>query len=355
MEIKIGNKNLTSGDEVLFIADIGANHDGNIERAKDLIRLAKDAGADVAKFQHFQADTIVSKTQFDFINDALSSHQSGWEKSVYEVYKDASISLDWTQQLRECCELNDIEFMTSPYSMDLVDYIAPYVNAYKIGSGDITWHELLNHIATKGKPMILACGASTQAEVISAVGRIEAEGIKPILLQCNTNYTASAENFDYINLNVIDTFSKLFSGLTLGLSDHTPGHVTVLGAIAKGARVIEKHFTDDNSRLGPDHKFAMDPKSWEEMVKDSVLLLRSLGDGVKRIEPNELSTAVVQRRSIKLTRDLSAGTTITREDLIPLRPRTAAGLSPADIDWVVGKRIKSNLPRDFELTKDDLI
>ena len=120
------------------------------------------------------------------------------------------------------------------------------------------------------------------------------------LLQCNTNYTGSLENFKYINLNVLNTFKNIYPSMILGLSDHTPGHSTVLGAIALGARIIEKHFTDNCEREGPDHKFSMTPKTWKEMVDRSRELESSLGSGIKEIEKNELETVVLQRRSLRL-------------------------------------------------------
>jgi len=244
-----------------FIADIAANHDGDLSRAKDLIYLAAEAGADAAKFQHFKAETIVSDVGFKTLKGA-QSHQASWSKSVFEVYRDASVSFDWTSELKSTCEKAGIAFFTSPYSLDIVDHIDPYVPAYKIGSGDITWLEMIEYIASKGKPYILASGASTCDDVARAV--IAGLALNPMLclMQCNTNYTASLENFKFINLRVLETYKNMFPGLVLGLSDHTPGFTTVLGAISLGARMIEKHFTDDTNRIGPDHKFSMNKNSW---------------------------------------------------------------------------------------------
>ena len=166
--------------------------------------------------------------------------------------------------IKETCDEANIDFFTSPYSLELVDYVDNYVPAYKIGSGDITWIEIIKKIASKNKPYILATGASNFDEVKNSVN--EAISINPnmAILQCNTNYTGDIENFNYINLNEIKKYRKIFPNLVLGLSDHTPGHTTVLGAITLGARIIEKHFTDNNSRNGPDHLFSMGPKSWKE-------------------------------------------------------------------------------------------
>lgn len=338
---------------VYFIADIGASHDGDIERAKELIRLAAEAGANAAKFQHFKADTIVSDLGFKNITDE-SSHQKQWKKSVFDVYKDASISLDWTKELKDTCESVGIDFFTSPYSFDLADYIDPFVPAYKIGSGDITWIEMIEYIANKQKPYIIASGASTMDDVVRAVSAGLKINDQLCLMQCNTNYTASLENFKYIQLNVLRVFKQMYPNVVLGLSDHTPGHATVLGAITLGAKVIEKHFTDDTTREGPDHKFSMDPTSWKEMVDRSRELEYALGTGVKKIEDNELQTAVVQRRSIRVTEDLPEGTVIAREHLTMLRPCPADGLAPYHVNEIVGKTVRQEIKSGEHVKWTDL-
>ena len=265
-KIKIGSNLIGKNLPTYFIADIAANHDGDLSRAKELIWLAKEAGADAAKFQHFQADTIVS--DFGFRNlRGINSHQSNWNKSVFQVYKDASINPDWTAILSEESEKADIHFLTTPYDIGLVDDVNEYVPAFKVGSGDITWIQMIQYVASKQKPYMLATGASNLLDVVRAVEAGLAINHQLVLMQCNTNYTASVENFRYLNLNVLKTYRGLYPDLILGLSDHTMGYSSVLGAVALGASVIEKHFTDSNDRAGPDHHFAMNPKTWEEMVQ----------------------------------------------------------------------------------------
>lgn len=342
--IKIGNTYIGYDEKPYFIADIAANHDGDIERAFKLIELAKEAGADAAKFQNFKANKIVSRNGFDSMKQL--SHQANWNKSVYEVYEDASISEEWTEKLYNHCKKIGIEYMTSPYDFGSVDLVDPYVNAYKIGSGDITWTEILKHIAKKEKPVILATGASMEADVIRAVDAVLNLNNQLILMQCNTNYTASAENYKYINLKVLEQYKKLYPNLILGLSDHTYGHATVLGAIALGARVIEKHFTDDNSRLGPDHKFSMNPETWREMVDRSMELWYALGDGIKRIEKNEEETAIVQRRGLYFRRDMVKDEVICQDDIEPLRPFKIGAVAPYDINQVIGKKLKADVKKD---------
>ncbi|MFZ4536852.1 N-acetylneuraminate synthase family protein [Propionivibrio sp.] len=336
-----------------FIADIAANHDGNLERAKDLIYKAAEAGADAAKFQHFKAETIVSDFGFKTMGWQLS-HQSKWKKTVFEVYKDASVSLDWTETLRDTCEKTGIQFFTTPYALDIVDFIDPFVPAYKIGSGDITWLEMIEKVARKQKPYIIATGASSADEVHRAVKA--ALSINPMLalMQCNTNYTASLENFKYIQLNVLRTYRMMYPDMVLGLSDHTPGHATVLGAVTLGARMIEKHFTDDIQKTGPDHAFSMDPASWREMVERTRELEAALGTGVKEVEGNEIDTVVVQRRSLRAKATFPKGHLISADDFTPLRPCPRDAMQPYEIEKSIGKSLRREIPEGEYLKTGDV-
>ena len=350
-EIRINKKLLTKQGPLYFIADIGANHDGDIHRALKLIEFAKEAGADAAKFQNFKANTIVSRKGFSNIGQL--SHQAGWEKTVYEVYEDASISQDWTGRLKEKCNEIGLDYFTSPYDFESVDHVDPYVDIYKIGSGDITWLQILEYIALKKKPVILATGASDMNDVQRAIAVLQKHTNDIVLMQCNTNYTGSKENFRYVNLNVLKSFAQLYPEIILGLSDHTSGHAAVLGAIALGATFIEKHFTDDNDRTGPDHKFAMNPQTWREMVDRSNELFPALGDGIKRVETNEIQTAMVQRRALRYAKNLSKGNIITEQDIFPLRPYSEEGLHPYEINLLRGKRLATNVEADRLVTLKD--
>ncbi len=336
-----------------FIADIAANHDGDLQRAKDLIHQCAEAGASAAKFQHFRAETIVSDRGFQSLG-AQQSHQSRWRSSVFDVYRAASVSPDWTVQLKETCDEAGITFFTSPYAMDLVDHIDPFVPAYKIGSGDITWIEMIEYIAAKGKPYIMATGASTMDDVHRAVSAGRNINNQLCLMQCNTNYTANVENYRYVMLNVLRSYREMYPDLVLGLSDHTPGHAAVLGAVALGARMVEKHFTDDIDRDGPDHAFSMDPRSWREMVDRTRELETALGTGVKKIEDNERETVVLQRRSIRARVTLVAGSEINLGDLEVLRPCPVDGIEPYRIEEVIGRRLRRNIEKGEHLRWRDL-
>jgi N-acetylneuraminate synthase len=352
-EIQIENKTIGLDYPTYFVADVAANHDGDLERAKDLIYLCAEAGADATKFQHFTAKGIVSDYGFRSLG-GQQSHQSKWKKSVFDVYQDASLNEDWTPILKETCKKADITFFTSPYSFELVDKVDDYLSAYKIGSGDITWLEMIEYIASKQKPLLMATGASNIDEVIMAMNAALKFTQDIVLMQCNTNYTASSENFKYINLNVLKEYKARYPDVILGLSDHTLGHATVLGAVAFGARVIEKHFTDDMTREGPDHKFSMDFNSWKEMVDTTRELEVALGSESKKIEDNEKETVVLQRRAIRAKNDLQVGVSITRDMIEVLRPCPKNALPPYRIDEILGKTLINHIVSGECVTWEDL-
>jgi len=338
-EVELGGKPISLTDPSYFIADIAANHDGELERAKALIWRAKEAGADCAKFQHFVAGKIVSGAGFERLGSQVA-HQAAWTRSVVEVYDAYHTRRDWTAALVETCREAEIDYMTTPYDLEALEGQAPYVSAVKVGSGDITFHSFLGACAALGKPVLLATGASTMADVEQAVDKVLERNRQLVLMQCNTNYSGSEDNFACVNLRVLQTFAIRWPGLPLGLSDHTPGHEAVLGAITLGARVIEKHFTDDNDRVGPDHAFALNPTTWRAMVTASRRLEAALGTGVKVVEANEAQTVVVQRRAIRLRTDLSAGHRLTEADLEMLRPCPPDAIDPRWVDQLVGKDLR---------------
>ncbi len=353
MEIKIADRMIGPDRPTYFIADIAANHDGDLDRAKMLIRLAKSAGADAAKFQNFTAPKIVSDYGFRHMN-AQVSHQATWKKSVVEVYAGASLPFEWTPILREECDEVGVHYFTSPYDYDAIEYVNPFVPAFKVGSGEIDWIEALEHMASKGKPILLATGASDIADVQRAVHAIQRVNKELVLLQCNTNYTASDGNYDHIHLNVLKTYATMFPDVVLGLSDHTHGNATVLGAVALGARVVERHFTDDNQREGPDHKFALNPSDWAQMVEETRRLERAMGSADKRIAGNEQETKIVQRRCLRAACLIKAGDILRRDMIDVLRPATPGAIKPYEIPDVVGRRALRDLTVGEELRWIDL-
>jgi sialic acid synthase SpsE len=353
MDIHIGKHAIGLNHPTYFIADIAANHDGDLERAKMLIRLAKDSGADAAKFQNFRAPKIVSDYGFRQLGSQLS-HQASWKKSVYQIYQEASIPFEWTGVLKEECNQAGIDYFSAPYDFEAIDMLDPYVEVYKAGSGEIDWLEALERMAGKGKPLFIATGAATIGEVQRAVHAVLKINPQLVLMQCNTNYTASPANYDHLHINVLKTYATMFPEVILGLSDHTHALAPVLGAVTLGARVIERHFTDQNDREGPDHKFAMNPQNWTRMVEETRLLERALGSPDKFVAANELDTAVVQRRCLRAARDVKKGESISRAMIDVLRPATPGGIKPSDIEQVIGTTALVDLPAGKELRWTDL-
>ena len=349
--IMSNNFKISKDTPTYFIADIAANHDGSLERALRLIELCAESGANAAKFQHFRAETIVSDFGFQALGKKLT-HQAKWQSSVFEVYKNAELPFEWTEALVKKCQDVGIDFFSAVYDLSLIEHLATAMPFFKIGSGDIDWLQAIDVILQTGKPIFLATGASTFGEVRSTVNHIGSQA-PLVLMQCNTNYTADSQNLQHLNLRVLETYKFEFPNAILGLSDHTQRNEIIVGAVAMGARVIERHFTDDVDRIGPDHKFSLSPVMWRDMVNQVRVLESALGDGEKKVEDNEKDARVVQRRSIRANREIKAGEILNEGDLICLRPCPSDAISPAQLNQVIGIVAKQDLkiheliPRDW--------
>lgn len=391
MSMKIAGRPVGPEHPVFFIADIAANHCGELSVAKELIHACSESGVDAVKMQNFSAASIVSDYGFKHLS-GVKTHQSAWKESVFDSYEAASIPLSWTEELKALCDQLGMAYFTSPYSLELVEAVAPHVSAFKLGSGDITWLEEIEAMARHDVPLLIATGASTMSEVERAMTAGLDAGGDILLMQCNTEYTASVvetkeernKRFEHINLKVLDTYAKKWPSVPLGLSDHTHGSMTVLGAVGLyDCCAVEKHFTFDNTKKGQDHSFSMTPETWSQMAKqtqalkddlrknnaqsfderlkivsehveDAEVLNLSIGDGVKKLESNEKNTVIVQRRAVRATRALKAGATINKEDLFPLRPCPVDAVSPADINELVGKKLTVDLPEGGHFVLSDL-
>lgn len=349
----LGHRTIARDRPAYFIADVASNHDGSLDRARELIWLCRDAGADAVKFQHFQAEKIVSDHGFRRLGAGLA-HQARWSQPIFDVYRRCELDRAWTAELAATAREAGIDFLTTPYDVEAIRHVAELVPAFKIGSGDINWLEFIRSVAVVGKPVLIATGASTIDEVKSAVEAALGKNPELCLMQCNTNYTGNLENFSFINLRVLLTFAQRWPDLPLGLSDHTPGHAAVLGAVTLGARLIEKHFTDDPTREGPDHRFSMTPSTWQEMVQRTRELELALGDGVKRVEENEREAAVVQRRCVRLARDVPAATLLRSSDLECLRPAEPGALEPGRARRLVGLTLRRDMERGEAIHAEDL-
>jgi sialic acid synthase SpsE len=352
-EIRIGARAIGLEHPTYFVADVASNHDGERSRARELIWLAAGAGADAVKFQHFRAEQIVSDRGFRALG-AAQGHQAAWPKPVFDTYRQYELDRGWTEELAATAREAGVDFLTTPYDVDAIAHVRGLAPALKVGSGDIDWRAFIAAVAAEGKPVLLATGACGIDDVERAVATVLAENPELVLMQCNTNYTGSLENFSHLNLRVLELFAERWPGMVLGLSDHTPGHAGALGAVALGARVIEKHFTDENARPGPDHAFAMTPASWSEMVARVRELEQALGDGVKRVEENERETAILQRRCVRLARDVPPGEPLSAADLVCLRPAEPGALGAAHIDEAVGRTLARAMSDGEALKPGDL-
>jgi N-acetylneuraminate synthase len=374
-EITIGGRKVGPSHPVYFIADVASNHCGDLGKAREIIHACAASGVDAVKMQNFTAETIVSDYGFRHLG-GVKTHQSAWKQSVFDSYRAASIPMDWTRELRALCDRLGLAYFTSPYSLELVRAVAGAVCAFKLGSGDLTWHEEIAEMCRQGKPVLIATGASTMAEVEGAMAVALAHSREILLMQCNTEYTAKVNEtreqklarFRHINLRVLETYARRWPAVPVGLSDHTHGAMTVLGAVGLfDCCAVEKHFTLDNTLEGQDHAFSMTPAGWRKMVEETAALKRALagakdfarrlqiteaavddpealqcaiGDGVKRLEANEANTVIVQRRAVCAARVLPVGHTLAAADMTVLRPCPAGALPPYCLPELVGKRLR---------------
>lgn len=346
--IKIGNRMIGSDHPTYFIAEIGGNFDGSMDKAKRLIDAAKMAGADCAKFQTFTAKTIVSEGGFSKMT--LHGVHGSWGRTVSEVFKDVEFPLEWHQEIADYCKKVGIDFSTSPYFKEAVDLCAdmniPFI---KIGSGEITWLEMIEYMACKGIPIMLATGDATMSEIDEAVRTIEKTGNRNlVLMQCITNYPSK---IDSANVNVLKTYQNAFDCLT-GYSDHSPGHVVALASVVLGGRVIEKHFTLNKKDQGPDHPHSMEPEEFKLMVDSIREVERAMGSSRKEVVEEESETVFVQRRCLYAKRDLRSGHIITADDIDVLRP--ALGILPKFKDTIIGKSVNKDIPAGEPIFWEDL-
>lgn len=336
-EISIAQRKIGNGYPAYFIAEIGANFDGSIDKAKKLCDAAREAGADCAKFQSFISEKIVSRKGFERMQ--LKGVHGTWGRSVSDVFKDAEFPRDWHRLVKEHCDNIGIHFSTSPYDFEAVDICMdldlPFI---KIGSGEITWLEMIKKIASTQKPIVLATGDATLAEIDDAIRTIEDTGNQNlVLLQCITNYPSMIES---ANINVLKTYQSAFDVLT-GYSDHSPGDVVILGSIALGGCLVEKHFTLNKEDKGPDHPHSMNVAEFKAMVERVRQLEMAMGSSKKFVVEEETETVIVQRRGLYAARDIKKGNIISQEDIVELRP--ALGILPKYKPQVIGKIAKIDI------------
>lgn len=332
---------------VLIIAEAGVNHNGSVDLALQLIDAAKASGADAVKFQTFRADRIATRSAQ---KAAYQQREAANDESQFEMLQRLELDATVHQRLFDHCEKIGIQFLSSPFdlqSVDLLDRLG--VRLFKIPSGEITNLPFLEHIAAKGRPVILSTGMSTLGEVEEAVQVLRAAGASEItLLHCVTEYPAP---YAEINLRAMLTLKSAL-GLPVGYSDHTSGVEIAIAAVAMGAEVIEKHFTLDRSLPGPDHSASLEPDEFKQMAAAIRNVEKALGTGIKAPASCELPNMTVARKSVVAARDLPSGHLLVVGDLDIKRP--GSGLQPKFLTVLIGRTLRTAVKADELILWDHL-
>lgn len=335
----------------LIIAEAGVNHNGSIELAKKLIEKAAEAGVDIIKFQTFKAGKLVSKAAQKA--EYQKSNLKNSDDSQYTMLKRLELDESMHVELISHCKKHGITFLSTGFDEESIDMLERFeIPFYKVPSGEITNKPFLQHIAKKGKPIVLSTGMANLDEIKDALevltkARIDLSMIT--VLHCNTEYPTPMED---VNLFAMHNIRNTF-GVKIGYSDHTKGIEVPVAAVALGAEIIEKHLTLDRNMEGPDHKASLEPGELKAMV-DAIrnIELAIGGSGIKEITKSELPNKIIARKSIHLAKDLKAGETIQEHHLIMKRP--GDGISPMKIDLVLGKKIRRDIFKDEKLNWEDI-
>jgi N,N'-diacetyllegionaminate synthase len=338
-------------NRVLIIAEVGVNHNGDFELAKQLIAAAADSGADFVKFQTFKADKLVSRTAAKA--DYQMKNLNGEDSTQYAMLKKLEMSEQWHFDLKVYAHDKGIGFLSTGFDEDSVDFLerlgAPF---FKIPSGEITNKPYLEHIARKGKPIILSTGMANMDEIKASIDVLIAQGLTKemiTVLHCNTEYPTPMES---VNLLAMNAIQKEFD-VKVGYSDHTLGIEVSIAAVALGASVIEKHFTLDRTLPGPDHKASLEPEELKGMVNAiRNIELAIAGNGKKEPSMSEQKNILAARKSIHLKKCVVSGHIFTADDFEMKRP--ADGISPMQIDEVIGRKAIREMNSDHKLTFKDI-
>lgn len=325
--------------KAFIIAEAGVNHNGSLELALKLVDAAKASGADAVKFQTFRADLLATRSAH---KAAYQERTVSKSESQFEMLQRLQLDAEAHRRILEHCRQLGMEFLSSPFDADSADLLDSLgVKTFKIPSGEITNIPFLEHLARKGKPLILSTGMSTLGEVEAAVNVIRRTQSVPLtLLQCVTEYPAP---YDSVNLRAMLTLQQAF-GVPVGYSDHTTGIEIAVAAVAIGAEVIEKHYTLDRSLSGPDHAASLEPDELKAMVTAIRHVEAALGDGIKAPTACELSNRGVARKSVVARHSMSKGHVLSTEDLAVKRPGT--GLPPDAIGNLVGRTLHTDVEED---------
>lgn len=333
------------GAPCFVIAEAGVNHNGDPRLAAELVAVAAAAGADAVKFQTFSADRLASASA---AKAAYQQETTEASESQLEMLRRLELSPAAHRALVRQCRERGILFISTPFDELSADFLAELdVPLFKIPSGELTNLPYLAHVARLGRPMIVSTGMASLGEVETAVETLEQHGDAPLaLLHCVSNYPARPED---VNLRAMETMAAAF-GVPVGYSDHTLGNEVALAAVARGACIVEKHFTLDRALPGPDHRASSEPAELAALVSGIRRVEAALGDGRKRPASSEADTAAVARRSLVAARDLAAGSVLTEDTLTAKRPGT--GLPPAMRSFLVGRTLRADAAAGSMITLD---
>ena len=318
--------------KTLIIAEAGVNHNGDLELAKQIVKAAANAGADLVKFQTFTAEglAIDSAPKADYQNQTTDQKQS-----QFAMLRQLELTAEMHEQLIVYCSKQGIGFFSTGFDLQSVDYLASLgADRFKIPSGEITNLPYLRHVGAFGKPLILSTGMATLGEIEAALDACEIAGTprsRITVLHCNTEYPTPMQD---VNLRAMCSIRDAF-GVAVGYSDHTLGIEVPIAAVALGATVIEKHFTLDRNLAGPDHKASLEPDEFAAMVRAIRNIEQAMGDGIKRPSPSEAKNKPIARKSLVAARSIKAGERFTPENLTAKRPGT--GVSPMRWDTAMGR------------------
>lgn len=329
------------------IAEIGVNHNGSIDLAKESIQKAKESGADAVKFQTFSADTLVANgtPKVEYQKQTTNSSETH-----YEMLKKLELSKENHNDLFSFCKKNEIDFLSTPYDVDSAKFLNQLgVKLFKTASADIIDYQLQSYVASTNKPSIIATGMASIDEIGNAINIYkENNNSNYIILHCVSNYPCSDES---LNMKSIHTIAKNFK-CPIGYSDHSIGNLAAIIAVSYGAKVIEKHFTVDKALPGPDHKASSTPQEFKELVSDIRRAEKMLGSSNKKMQEEELQMSQVSRKSIFLSRNLKKDSIINVSDLLFMRP--GDGILANQIENVCGMKLNKDLGKNHKLLWDDL-
>jgi N-acetylneuraminate synthase len=342
--VKVGDKTIGDGEPIFIIAEAGVNHNGSVELAKQLIDIAVKADADAIKFQTFRADVITTPEA----PKAVYQQETTGDDPQRSMLRALELTSEGFNELYHYANEVGIIFLSSPFDLASVDLLGALgVAAYKIGSGEITNRPLLLHVADQKKPIILSTGMCSLDEVRDAVHVLRSHSTSDlILLHCVSEYPTRAE---HANLRVIATLKREFN-VPVGFSDHTAGIVVPIASAALGANVIEKHITISRSLPGPDQQASLEPRELQQMVNSVRIVEKALGDGVKCPTESEMRMKAFVRQMLVAETDIAQGTAIQEEMLTSKRTGDALGITPADLDRLIGKRAKRKIKKGKAVT-----